>query len=123
MVPTINQAPLTIGRTLGLGAMLVFLPMSIDPEVALSKPTSSRTYVKYTIVYKIIYISVGLNLSVCLFCYSNSVGQRLDALESDVSVLKVGGIAFFIVFIGAAALSFTEMKEVEKRSDAKAIVA
>ena len=123
--------------SLGLGAMLVFSPMSIDPAVALSEPTSSRTYVKYTPVYKIIYVFVGLNLNVCLFCYSNSAGQRLDALESDVAVLKtdvavlktdvnqikVGGVAFFIVFVGAAALSFTEMKEVEKRSDAKAIVA
>ena len=66
----------------------------------------------------------------CLFYYSNSTGQRLDALESDVSVLKtdvsqikVGGVALLFVFVGTSALSFTEMKEIEKRTDAKMIAA
>jgi AICAR transformylase/IMP cyclohydrolase PurH len=43
----------------------------------------------------------------------------VSALKKDVNQIKVGGIALF----GAAALSYIEMKNMEKRSDAKIIAA
>ena len=53
-----------------------------------------------------------------------SVLERdVSVLKTDVSEIKIGGIAFFLVFVGTAAFSFNEMKEMEKRTDAKAVAA
>ena len=47
----------------------------------------------------------------------------VSVLKTDVSQIKIGGVALLFVFVGTSALSFTEMKEMEKRTDAKMIAA
>ena len=47
----------------------------------------------------------------------------VSVLKTDVSQIKIGGVALLFVFVGTSALSFTEMKETEKRTDAKMIAA
>jgi hypothetical protein len=42
--------------SLGLGAMLAFLPTTIDAAV-FSEPATPRSYIKYTIIYTIICVS------------------------------------------------------------------
>jgi cell division septum initiation protein DivIVA len=55
--------------------------------------------------------------------YSNSTGQRLDALEADVSGLKTAVSGGIVSFLLAVSLSSSQMKAMEKRQDAKAIAA
>ena len=47
----------------------------------------------------------------------------MSTLKTDVDQLKVGEVALFFVSVGSAAINFIEMKEMEKRSDAKMIAA
>ena len=47
----------------------------------------------------------------------------VSILKTDVDQLKVGEVALFFVSVGSAAINFSEMKEMEKRSDAKMIAA
>ena len=47
----------------------------------------------------------------------------MSTLKTDVDQLKVGEVALFFVSVGSAAINFSEMKEMEKRSDAKMIAA
>ena len=47
----------------------------------------------------------------------------VSILKTEVDHLKVGEVALFFVSFGSVAINFSEMKEMEKRSDAKMIAA